>query len=213
MNSGYIFFIGLWIIIILLYTHWLDFLWRDKVEGKRRLTILFFLLVAIFQGVYLPITPQVALNATMFIILTLGFVYYYWRYSGGYKLQILAVILFLGLFYAVAYEVFLIDPILMILSPSLLLPLFFTLFLVLTTLNLPHQWIMLFGGGLLGELIHKVFLLERVDFVYIGDAAFRDQLIIAFLMLTATNIVIQVVLKLVRLLLKNRKMSPGRQEG
>lgn len=197
MNEGYIFLISCWLILILVSTQWLDGIWTKKHSPQKiRRWVLFFLFsIIITQSIYLPLTTSIAVNIGSVLLVTIVYGYYLIKDDSGFKLQMLAVILFLAIFYAVTYEMFYIDPILMIIPPVLMLPTFFSLFILLTTTSIKHQWFMMIGGLVLGETLHKIFMLKHVDMVLIGDAPYRNQLMVGLLSVTGATLVIRYVIK------------------
>jgi hypothetical protein len=195
MNHGYFFIIMCWLLLILILTQWLDpFLKGFNPSAKiKRNVVLFLLALVILQGINVPISPQISVNLGSIGLLGSIFLYFFWQDQTGLRLHMLCVILFLGVFYAVLYELFLIDPILMVISPFYLLPAFLVLFLLFTTRDLKLQIIMLLGGLLLGELMHKVFLLKHVPHVWLGDAEFRDQMMLGFILATFISVQLKVI--------------------
>jgi hypothetical protein len=211
MNDGYLFLIGCWLLLILIFTQWFDFLWeKDRVQRSRRWALFALLLLIAGQGIYIPVSDQVSLNLSMYGVMAFLFLIFFWK--SDYRPQTLSVVLFIAVFYAVAFEVFYLDPILMILSPTFLLPAFFALFLLLTTSALKHQWLMLTGGTLIGEGLHKFFLLEHVTHVYLGDAAFRDLLLIGFIFTTGLQLLVHMTWRAFRTVVRLRQ-SEGNQGG
>lgn len=217
MNNGYLFLIICWMLIMLTLTQWLDFLWMragHTLEQQRKKALVLILLVISLQGFYIPLSPYAAINVA--IILVGGFfVYFLWKDQAGYRLQILAVILFLAFFYAVAYELFVLDPIIMIIPPLWLLPAFLSIFVAFTTKELGAQWLMITGGLIFGEAMHKAFLLSRVHFVYVWDAAFRDQFIVSLVLMTLLHYLIILGHKMGQFMLRpfRIKQPDGKQEG
>lgn len=210
MNDGYLFLIGCWLTLILVMTHWFDFLWfKDQVEYGRRKALIFLLLLIACQGIYVPLTDQLSLNVSMYGVLALFFLVFFWK--NDYRLQILSVVLFLAVFYAVAYEVLYLDPILMIVSPTFLLPAFFAFFLLLTTPDLKHQWLMLAGGALIGEGLHKFMLMKHITHVYIGDATFRDFLLVSFVFVTGLQLLVQLIWRALRSVMRLRSPESNRE--
>lgn len=214
MNHGYFFLIMCWMILILVHFQWMDFLWKnkDKVQLTRRWVVLIIILLIITQGVYLPLSADISINIGVILFTGSLVAYFLWRDSTGLRLQMLSVILFLGIFYAVSYEVFFIDPILMIVNPFYLLPAFFVLFLMLTTGDLKLQWLMIAGGFILGETIHKFFIYKYVTQIYIGDAEFRDQMMMGIVMMSTVSLGFKALMKLSADTLK-RVFFFRRQEG
>jgi asparagine N-glycosylation enzyme membrane subunit Stt3 len=215
MNNGYFFLIVCWIVTILVISQWLDFLWRETkdVVQTRRYVLLFLAILLLFQGIYIPLSSKLNVNLGSIFVVGIVFLYYLWRGQSEQRLQMISVIIFLGVFYAVAYEVFFLDPILMIIPPLYLLPSFFVLFLLLTTIDLRQQWIMLVGGFIVGECFHKWFLYKYVDQVYLGDAEFRDQFMMGFVLITVTTLSWNMIHKLsqqaIRILSTIRKQEGG----
>ncbi|WP_343834654.1 hypothetical protein, partial [Bacillus horti] len=170
------------------------------------------------QPFYLSVTPKLSIHIGMYVIAGGMFLYYFYKDPLAFRLQIVAVILFLAVFYAVAYEMFLLDPILMLVPPVLLIPAFMSVFVVLTTTNIKHQWLMLTGGFLLGELGHKTFLLRYVDYVHLGDAIFRDQYIVALFLTTMLYGLILICLKGIRMAFRSvvrvgKGLKPRHSDG
>lgn len=217
MNNGFIFLIVCWLLFMLTLTQWLDFLWKgskDLPSQRKKMMVLLLLLISL-QGFYIPLFPNASLNAGVNLVLLGLFLYHYWKDQAVYRLQVLAVVLFLAIFYAVAYELFVLDPILMVVSPLWMLPAFLSLFIAFTTKDLALQWLMMTGGLVVGEMIHKAFLLSRVHYVYIGDAAFRDQFVIGLLFMTALHFLISLCIKGAQFMLRTfrLKQPDGKQEG
>ena len=199
MNPGYFFIIMCWILIILILTEWLDFLWPDAVdqEKARRKAVIFLIMLVILQGFSIPIHSRINLNLGSIVLITVVGLYNFIKDQSGLRLQMLSVILFLGIFYGVAYEMLIMDPILMVLSPLYILPAFLVIFLLLTTNQIELQWLMLAAGFILGEIVHKIFLYKHVEQIFIGDALFRDHLMMGFLMLTVATYVLSYMKKLI----------------
>ncbi len=214
MNDGYLFIIIGWMVFILMVTHWLDFIWEDEraLGGQRRRACLFLLLVMIGQAFYVPLSSEMMINIGSMVCIPLLFLYRIWTDPSPFRLQMIAVVIFLGVFYALSYELFAMDPILMIISPIYLVPLAFTLFLTLTTQSVQQQWLMMTGGFVLGEWLHKSLQSAYADVIYIGDALFRDQLAIGFVFVTASAYTTAYILKLSRYMLKLLRPQ-SKQEG
>lgn len=214
MNDGYFFMIICWILVILVWTQWLDSLWKkaQDITTVRRMVLMFLLLIITFQALYIPFTSNISVNIGSVLLLGGLTLYFLWRDENVYRWQFLSVILFLGVFYGVAYEVFVLDPILMVVTPFYMLPAFLTLFLLLSTTVIKLQYLMMIGGFLLGEFIHKLFMLQHVERVFIGDAGFRDQLALGLIMVTTSTLIFRFCYRMfkqaVRLL-----SSHGEQEG
>ncbi|WP_202080028.1 hypothetical protein [Caldalkalibacillus salinus] len=200
MNEGVLFFIAMWLLFILASTQWLDGIWKDNHTRNRRLTIMMLLLMIMGQGLYLPITDTYHINMGVYIGGSLLLFYAFWARGANYRLQILCVMIFLGIFYAMSYKLFFIDPVLMIWSPLYLLPIFMTLFVALATSDIAYQWLMMGGGMLCGELLHQYLLQDYVPVVYAGDAYFRDMFIVAFSLVTAFHLVLRVSYRLYQLI-------------
>jgi hypothetical protein len=214
MNDGYFFMIICWILLILIWTHWLDPFWqmkRNKVK-TRQLVLLFLLLIISMQAFYIPLYSKISVNVGSVLVLGGLALYFLWRDESDYRWQFLSVILFLGIFYGVAYEVFVLDPILMVISPFYMLPAFLALFLLLSTTNLKLQCLMMVGGFVLGELIHKLFMLQHVERVFIGDAGFRDQLALGLIMVTSLNLLSRLCYRIFKQAVR-LFTSQGEQEG
>jgi hypothetical protein len=213
LNDGYHFLITSWVIALLVVTHWLDYFWKEAKDSAkiRRNVFVLILMIITFQGIYLPISARISLNIGAIILMGSIFLYFYWRDQSGFRLQMTSVVLFLGIFYAVAYEVFTLDPILMVLPAVYLLPSFMALFILLTTHDLKLQWMMMIGGFISGEVIHKMFTLKHVELIFIGDAAFRDQLVMGLLIVTACALIIRVLYKMyqqvIRIITSQRKQE------
>jgi hypothetical protein len=197
LNDGYFFLIICWILALLVATQWLDFLWKeanDPVKRRRRV-FMFLLMIITLQGMYLPVSARISINLGAVILIGCIFLYFFWQDQSGFRLQMTSVVLFLGVFYAVAYEVFMLDPILMVIPSIYMMPSFMALFILLTTQNLKLQWMMIVGGFILGESIHKFFTLKHLDTVFVGDAAFRDQLVMGLLIITALTLIFRLFYK------------------
>lgn len=214
MNDGYLFLIVSWVIALLVVTHWLDYLWKEAKEPAkiRRRVFVLILMIITFQGIYLPISAIISLNIGAIILIGSIFLYFYWRDPSGFRLQMTSVVLFLGIFYAVAYEVFTLDPILMVLPAVYMLPSFMALFILLTTHDLKLQWMMMTGGFISGEVIHKMFTLKHVEMIFVGDAAFRDQLVMGLMIVTACALIIRLLYKAYRQAIRIIS-SQRKQEG
>lgn len=214
MNDGYFFMIICWILTILIWTQWLDPLWHKEqdVAKARRLVLLFLLLIISLQAIYVPFNSRISVNIGSVLLLGGLTIYFLWKDDSDYRWQFMSVILFLGVFYGVAYEVFVLDPILMVVSPFYMVPAFLALFLMLSTTFLKLQCLMMIGGFLLGEFIHKLFMLQHVERVFIGDAGFRDQLALGLIMVTSSTLLLRLCFRMfkqaVRIL-----TSQGEQEG
>jgi hypothetical protein len=213
LNDGYLFLITSWVIALLVVTHWLDSFWKeakDLAKIRRRVFVLILMIITL-QGIYLPISARISLNLGAIILMGSIFLYFYWRDTSGFRLQMTSVVLFLGIFYAVAYEVFTLDPILMVLPIMYMLPAFMALFILLTTHNLKLQWMMMLGGFISGEVIHKMFTLKHVEMIFVGDAAFRDQLVMGLLIVTLCALFIRVIYKTyqqaIRIIFSQRKQE------
>jgi hypothetical protein len=213
LNDGYLFLITSWVFALLVVTHWLDFFWKeakDLAKIRRRVFVLILMIITL-QGIYLPISARISLNIGAIILMGSIFLYFYWRDSSGFRLQMTSVVVFLGIFYAVAYEVFTLDPILMILPVLYMLPAFMAIFILLTSHDLKLQWMMMIGGFISGEVIHKMFTLKHVEMIFVGDAAFRDQLVVGLLILTACALIIRVIYKVyqqaIRIIFSQRKQE------
>lgn len=198
MNEGYIFIISAWLTVVLLMTHWLDYyLSREENIRQSRRKITFIILVLLsLQGLYIPVGANILVNVGSCLFLTLLILIYYWKYASEFNLQFGSIVIFLGIFNAVAYELFYLDPILMILPPQFFLPILFTTFVVITLYHLPIQLLAIIGGSLLGEILHKLFIYKHVQPVYIGDALFRDQLAVAIMLVFCTNLLVHLTTKL-----------------
>lgn len=198
MNEGYLFIIVSWIAVILITTHWLDPILgeQESLVPARRRAVMVVLLLLIFQGMYIPLTERVFINVGAILLLGVIFLYHFWKHPTEYSIQIISVILFLGVFYAVAYEIFFLDPILMVISPEYMLPAMLTLFVIFSVYELRLQLLVIVGGYLLGECMHKLFIFKQVQQVYIGDALFRDQLMMAVVMLFISNMAMSLFFKM-----------------
>jgi|GEM_PF-3671602 len=214
MNHGYFFLIACWILLILVYFHWLDFMWKDKQSPSlwRRWCGIGISVLIISQVLYLPISPSISVNVGSALLLSGLVLYQLWVMDSSVRLQMLSVILFLGIFIAVSYEIFYLDPILMVAEPFYLLPSFLVLFLLLTTGSLKQQWLMMLGGFILGEILHKCFMLPYVSKVYIGDAEFRDMLMMGLIMMTISTFTLKGLTKAYKESLK-RLIFFKKQEG
>ncbi|MDQ0337760.1 hypothetical protein J2S00_000530 [Caldalkalibacillus uzonensis] len=215
MNDGYFYMIVIWILLILAATRWLDFLWAahpwKSVIHKGVIILLVAQLVTQGWYVSLPSASQYAMNVNI-LMTALICGYRLWRDKSGFMMQMVAVILFLGVLYAVSHQLFLWDPVLMVLPPFYLFPVFFSLLLLLTTLHLPHLWLMMASGMILGELLHKLFLLQYVDYAQVGDAAFRDQLAMGLCLVTGVAFSVRYGIKGYRYLHK-LILSQWKEEG
>jgi uncharacterized membrane protein len=148
------------------------------------------------QGIYVTFKSNFAVNLSSILIPSLICFFYLWRIPQGQMWQMAAVIIFLSVFYSVSYQVLLMDPVLMIIPPVYLYPVFFTLFTLLITSELPRLWLLIGSGMIGGELIHKAFLLEDAGFVHAGDPLFRDKLFLAFILATVVTIILDYLSKL-----------------
>lgn len=213
MNDGYFFMIICWILVILVWTQWLDILWNkaQDIAKVRRIVLIFLLLIISLQAIYIPFTANISVNMGSVLLGGLAF-YFLWRDETEYRFQFLSVILFLGIFYGVAYEVFVLDPILMVVSPFYMLPAFLTLFLLLSTTVIKLQYLIMIGGFLLGEFVHKLFMLQHVERVFIGDAGYRDQLVLGLIMVTTLNLVFRICYRMFKQAVRFLT-SHGEQEG
>ncbi|GGK18885.1 hypothetical protein GCM10010965_09840 [Caldalkalibacillus thermarum] len=214
MNDGYIFMIGIWILFILAVTRWLDFFWAHHPHKAliRKGVIIVLAMKLLTQEWYLPLGSQYAINVSSIFIPALICGFFLWRDRSGFLRQMMAVILFLGVFYAVSHQLFLWDPVLMVMPTMYMFPVFFTLFLLLATLHLPQQWLMMTSGMILGEIVHKWFLLRYVDYVVVGDAAFRDQLVIGLCLVTAVTLTARLGIKVYQYLY-HKFHSQWKEEG
>lgn len=197
MTEGLIYTLGLVSLIILTATHWFDpFLVHKGSPRRYRLVlIIFFSLLLVTQGLYLPVIPGYAVNLSGIIIPVIVCLVRLWRFPPGQMWQMGAVILFLALFYAVSYQVLLMDPILMIISPRYLFPIVFTLMILLVTKEWPSIWFLMASGMIGGELLHQGFLLEHAVLVQVGDGAFRDQLLLGLVMVSVSSISLSFLVK------------------
>jgi hypothetical protein len=198
MNQGYLFLIIMWLLVILVFTHWADFLWKDhhNVKRVRRHMLLLLLSVIMLKSVYIPISimdRQLLFNLGSLLIPGLVALYLMLRDKAGFRLQMVTVVTFLGLFYGVIYELLFMDPILMIIPLLYMIPAFIVLFIVLSTNQLHLQLYMLFAGFALGEVVHKLFLLKHHQSLYFGDALYRDKLMMGLVMTLALWFIIRLL--------------------
>lgn len=189
MNAGYLFIILSWLAVLLIATDWFDPLFAKYTRNSqsKRIAVILLLLILILQGMYVEVFNTIYLNIGAYILLSFLVFFYSRKFAQEYSLQMLSTITFLGIFYAVAYELFFLDPILMVVSPDYLLPCLLMLFTMITVYQLPIQLIVITGGFLLGETLHKLFMFKHLQTIYIGDALFRDQLAIGFFLVILTN--------------------------
>lgn len=217
MNDGYLFLIGCWILMILISTHWLDFMWSKinekecaKVQSKRRLLLFIVMLLMVGQGLYVSIAENILINVSV-LLLTMVFFYLIIQHNSEYQLQMVAVIIFLTVLYSVSHQLFMIDPIVMIFSPQVMLAVSFTFFLLLATPCWKQQSIMMLGGFIFGEVMHKYYIYKYALGIYIGHEAFRDQLTIGFMSLATVHLTVAVA-KRARHYLKYGRIQ-SKQEG
>ena len=200
MLEGYVYAIGLVLLLILTATHWLDgFLEeRDQKKSRRVKLIFFFLSLLLTQGFYLPLLNGYYLNLSHLLFIFPLCLYHFWRLPASQMGQTAAVILFLAVFYVASQQMFLLDPILMILSPLILYPSLFALLTFLVTTDLSRQWLTISFGMMAGEMIYKALILQKSKVVWVGDASFRDQFFLALIAVTLLTVVWESLGKFVR---------------
>lgn len=185
MNEGYIFFVGLWLIMILFMTGWLDFLWGGSLTKRHRTFIFLFLLVLfVTQNWAVTVGPDIQVYVSTGLFMLSYLVYFLYVDTSPYPIQAVCVALFLGILYAFAYQMFSTDPIMMILSPVYLVPIVFVILLLMTTHPLHYQWWMLAAGLWFGDVFHQFLLSRYVGEMIIASGHARDQLMIGITLLT-----------------------------
>lgn len=189
MNAGYLFIIFSWLLVLLIATDWLDPVFHKYTRNPqaKRIAVVLILLILIFQGIYVEVVDNIYLNAGAYLLLGSFIFFFSWKSAQHNSVQTISTILFLGIFYAVVFELFFLDPILMVVSPDYLLPCLLMLFTMITIYQLPLQLLVITGGFLLGETLHKLFMFKHLQAIYLGDALFRDQLAIGYILVMLTN--------------------------
>jgi hypothetical protein len=151
MNDGYLFIIVCWIVILLIWSEWLDSMWRfycgEHKAVKRKRALICVVLIAAGSFWHLPVTDEVQVNVGAFFVPFLLFVYHMWRKRDRYRLQMLCVVSFLAVLFAFAYKMFVLDPILMIIPAKYMVPILFALVITFTTHSLYRQHVMMLGAG------------------------------------------------------------------
>lgn len=186
MLEGYVYSVGVLLVLILAATHWLDgfFYDHDKIRRRRIKLILVLSCLFLTQGIYLPLVEGIYLNLSSILLPLPLCLYYFWQLPGGQMGHTAAIIIFLAVLYAGSQRLFLLDPILMIIPPLYLYPLLFTLFTFPVTSDVHRRWLMVSFGMIGGELTSKLFILGQSGLVWVGEASFRDQLFLALAAVT-----------------------------
>lgn len=159
-------------------------------------------MLLIGQTIYIPVSDHFYLNISTALLMVIPVYYFSKNSRSSFHIQMASVILFLGVFYAFSYQLFTLDPILMILPSHYLLACAFTLFINLTNQSLLQQMIMMLAGFSLGEWVHKCVVVLHMQPVYVGDGFFRDQLMVGFAFLIMGYHLVSYSSKGIRILFK-----------
>lgn len=173
MNDGFIGLMGIWTMLVLLWSGWFDSFFQENRLSKRLVIGVLFLLLIGGSWTY-----SIMANGEIAVIpyslpLLCGFILWI-RQAENYRVHILTASLLVGASVFLLQLLFRLDPILMLMDERYLIALFVTVLVMVSAKPLVHQFVLLCFGLSLSDLCFQIYALEKAGFFYAGSPFYLD---------------------------------------
>lgn len=191
MNDGFYGLIGLWCLLILLWSGWFDpFLRRHKLNKR---TIIFLMALFLIGGGW---KWRIWEGDMMVVPFTLPLIMgaYVWMKEGDkYRVHLVTASFLIGASVFFMQLLFRIDPILMIIEEKYIVTILVSLLLLVAARKTVHQFILLAFGLGFSDLCFQIYLWDKTGYFVLGSLFYQDIWLLSFYGLLSTRYVLHFI--------------------
>lgn len=192
MNDGYMGFIGMWCMLILLWSGWLDsVLHQNKLKKSVLVSLVVFWLLGVIWVFEFP--PYGEIRAIPILLPLLAAIYLWVKEGEHHRLHIMTASFLVGVSVFLVQLLFRLDPILMFMNEKYLIAGFTVLLVLVTAHHIYHQFVLLSFGLVLSDLCFQIYVWEKIGYAVLGSLFFQDIWWIALYLLAVTRFVLRFV--------------------
>lgn len=191
MNDGFYGLIGLWCLLILLWSGWFDpFLYRHRLNKR---VICLLVALSLIGGGWTWKIDEGGMMVIPYILPLIMGAYVWIKEGDRYRVHLAAASFLIGASIFFMQLLFRFDPILMIMEERYIIALLVLLLIFVAAREVMHQFILLAFGIGFSDFCFQIYLWDKMGTFLLGSSLYQDIWLISFYSLLGTRYILRFV--------------------